>query len=168
MSSSTTSNRLKRNLHVGWNPDQKLCSISRADCNCSFMAFDNLLDDRKPQATSLAARRKHRVEDPGHSFILNSRSRIFDRDQYVASCDSPRKAYLPIHGGLANSVEFDTRKWIPVFRRHLHAHFTHPTQPFQPNPFLPFSLQFRRESLNPSLEFTVRTLQRFGSRLESH
>src|SRR3989449_11013323 len=110
MSSSTTSNRLKRNLHVGWNPDQKLCSISRADCNCSFMAFENLPGDRKPQAPSLAARRKHRVEDPGHSFILNSRSRIFDRDQYVASCDSPRKAYLPIHGGLANSVEYEVQQ----------------------------------------------------------
>src|SRR5438309_8812682 len=90
--------------HVGWYPNQKFRSVSRADRNCSVMAFDNLLDDRKPQAASLAACREHRVKDPGQSFFLNSRSRIFDRDQHVASCDSPRKAHRSIHGVLANSI----------------------------------------------------------------
>src|SRR6059036_3678851 len=47
---------------------------------------------------------------PGQSFFLNSRSRIFDADQYVASCDTPRKAHRSVHGGLANSIEYKVQQ----------------------------------------------------------
>ena len=65
------------------------------------MAFDNPLDDRQPETASLAARGKHRVEDPGQSFFLNSWSRIFDLDKNAASCDVPFQAYRPVRGSLA-------------------------------------------------------------------
>ena len=84
------------------NPNYKPRAIlRRTDVDTSIMAFDNPLDDRKPEAASLTACGKHWIEDTGELLFVNSRSRISDLNNKVASCDPPRKAHRPIHGGLA-------------------------------------------------------------------
>src|SRR5439155_8188079 len=84
------------------NPNYKPRAIlRRTDVDTSIMAFDNPLDDRKPEAASLTACGKHWIEDTSELLFVNSRSRISDLDNNVAFCDAPRKAYLPIRGGLA-------------------------------------------------------------------
>jgi hypothetical protein len=45
-----------------------------------YTGCDSHLDDWKSKAASLAARGKHRVEDPVQSFFLNSWVRILDLD----------------------------------------------------------------------------------------
>jgi hypothetical protein len=52
-------------------------------------------------------------------------------------------------------IKLNAAEWIPDFMREFHRHFTHCSEPFQPNPLFPFPLQLRRERLNPSLEFAV-------------
>src|SRR5262249_5101545 len=66
---------------VVWKRNQKSGATSRrTHGDHSIVTFDYPLDDRKPQAASIPAHGKHRVEDPGHSFFLNSWTRILNLD----------------------------------------------------------------------------------------
>ena len=82
---------------------------------------------------------KHRVEDPGQFFFLNTEpvSSTTIRTSHPATC--PFRHAIRGNFACTNSI----------------ARFDHRGEPLQPNPLFPFSLRLRRERLNPSLEFGV-------------
>jgi hypothetical protein len=74
------------------------------------VAINNSLHYWKAQAASVAARGKHGVEDTGSLPGWYSGSRIFNRQENVASCDSPFQANLSVRGGLAKCIQHEVQQ----------------------------------------------------------
>src|SRR5262245_52855458 len=81
MSSSTTSNRLTRNLHVvsgifQSDPERRTLR-RRRHTDRAIVAFDDALYYGQTEATAFPMRREHRVENSRDNVFLNSRTVVF-------------------------------------------------------------------------------------------